>query len=162
MNLVLNRIIGQKRDVPPNVPAPTQEPIPERQDPPLSVEELKKFLLDTMPETPPPSPIVSLAVQEDIRFPNIYTFVDWYVPNKEKFSPEQQTALDTLVGMRGLIEQGCACKRAGREYAANDYYQTFWLNNLKTDMMPTLLAALNVKKVFLSEAIEYPAPQNYT
>ena len=152
-NIVLNRFFEQRRDIPPNALAPKAEPIVIPPDPAVSASELREFLNQTVV---PNTVVVPETQNDEARFPNIYNFVDWYSQNQSKFSAEQQTALNTLIQMRQLIENGCACKRAGREYAADDYYKTFWLNNVKTDMMSALLAALNVKKVFLSDCVVYP------
>ena len=155
MNLVLERIRRQ-------INVPTQEsPRPQtvmmvQDDPPVSLIELKELLSHIIFDWPiPPKPMSDPV--EEVSFPSIFDFVGWYEQNKTKFSGPQQEALDTLVGARRMIEDGCACKRHGREYAANEYYRTFWTNNLKTDMMSTLLSALGAKKVLISDFIVYLA-----
>lgn len=101
-------------------------------------------------------PIVEESKKE-IAFSSIYDFVPWYETNKQLFSENQQTALNTLVNARDGIFSGCNCKRQNREYAALEYFKNFWINNATTDMMPALLTALGASKVKIADFVNYPS-----
>lgn len=109
---------------------------------------LKEFLEESLP--------VQVTPQE-AGFGNIFDFVAWYVEHQDQFSPEQRVALNTLVQTRDMVFQGCNCKQPQREYAAREYFKTFWTNNANTDMMPTLLKALGVQRVTFEKFLAYPA-----
>ena len=101
-------------------------------------------------------PVVE-ETKKEIAFSSIYDFVPWYETNKQLFSENQQTALNTLVNARDGIFSGCNCKRQNREYAALEYFKNFWINNSTTDMMPALLTSLGASKVKIADFVNYPS-----
>lgn len=93
---------------------------------------------------------VSEEKKVNIHFQSIYDFVEWYEKNKEEFSIQQKTALDTLSVARRAIEAGCVCKRAQREIRAFQYFEQFWLNNKNSDLLPTILKITKVNKISIN------------
>jgi hypothetical protein len=101
--------------------------------------------------------VVSATPQEAyIHFENIYDFAQWYGSVQGEFSPMQRTALDTVLQVRTLIEQGCACKRASREAHAHQYFNTFWLNNKKTDLLATIARITGARRVTIGTLCAFP------
>lgn len=143
---IRSQIHGQSMD------KPSIQPVIEI-SPPVSLEILRIRLQEIFVE--PPKVEVPIAPL-DKHFNNIYDFVAWYVENQVRFTEGQRNALNTLVQTRVGIDQGCNCKKNTREAIANEYFQTFWRNNKETDMMPTLLKALNVQKVSFGKFLTYP------
>lgn len=100
--------------------------------------------------------IISIPILSIKEFTDLFNFVEWYLNNENKFNEKQQIAIKTLVQARDLINVGCACKRPQRFNAAVNYFKIFWLNNIKSDLMPTLLKACNSEKVILGDFLQYP------
>ena len=123
--------------------------------PPISPEKLKELLFNLIKE--PPQPQVIQIENDEVKFENIYEFVAWYLTNKDKFSEQQQKALETLVSARRSIEEGCGCRRAGRQSGAFAYFRIFWENNLNNDLLPTLLKVTNAKKINIGNFVLYPS-----
>lgn len=100
----------------------------------LSPEELKRLFMSEVESAATPT------VQTNERvFDGIEDFVGWYLNVKEKFSPGQVVALSSLIQYRDVINIGCGCKRQQRKAHANEYYRTFWTNNLVTDLPQMVL-----------------------
>jgi hypothetical protein len=150
-DIVLDRIQGQIQAATPQPAVISQPAAPT--SPAVSPEALREALTKALiPEAAQPTP----EPTESFSFENIYEFADWYVVNEDKFSPAQQIPLKTLVATRDMVNVGCACKRGTREAVANEYFVNFWRNNVSTDLMPTLLAALNTKRVLFARFMAYP------
>jgi len=113
---------------------------------PLSIDILRELLIKELKDIIEPQIIVDTIVEE-LNFASLYDFVDWYEGHQDGFSSPQRTALDTLIQTRNMINAGCNCKRPQREHIAAEYYQTFWENNAKTDIIPTLLKAAKAKRI---------------
>lgn len=139
-NAVFNQIVKEAS------PKPNINPIPP--------EELK-ILLYNLFQVESSSQENKLK-SEIYSFPDLFHWVEWYLTNKDKFNINQQRPLDTLVQAKDLINVGCACKRNQRFDAANNYFKTFWTNNLKNDLLPTILSILKVKSMQISDFLIFP------
>lgn len=93
---------------------------------------------------------------EDLFFPDLFHFCEWYLNNQKGFTEIQKKALGTLVEARDLINVGCACKRQQRLDAATNYFKIFWENNLKNDLIPTILKISQAKKVVFGNFLQFP------
>jgi hypothetical protein len=149
-NFVIQRI---QRQINVNTPAPVvvAESVYEL-SPPVPADELYLLFVKEFTQEIPKV----MEANKEIGFGNIYDFVAWYVENKKHFSAAQQVPLDTLIQTRDMVFQGCNCKQQQRDYAANEYFKTFWSNNVSTDIMPTLLKATNASVVKIGNFLVYP------
>lgn len=151
-NPIANRIMSQMVS---NVPTPAEVAFEAIQQAsvisPISIDELRKILQSELACIVQP---VLSSVQE-VHFDNIYDFIPWYKQNKESFSPQQRTALDSLEVARATIDAGCACKRSVREIKAHQYFEQFWLNNKGTDLLPTICQITNAPKVSINAYCAY-------
>lgn len=93
---------------------------------------------------------------EMVHFSCIEEFVSWYEINKSFFSEAQQKPLNTLIEARDMTIGGCNCNRQHRKNMANQYFVNFWTNNKETDLLLTLIKALNTKKVIFGDFLTYP------
>lgn len=121
---------------------------------PISLEELRAILTEEFSNGQPQQ--VSPTEPLSIHFESIYDFADWYSHNVDMFSSQQRTALDTLTQARAMIDAGCACKRTGREVAAHNYFEQFWLNNGKTDLLQTIAKITGAARVSINHYCVYP------
>ena len=122
---------------------------------PLSTTELQTTLENLfLQEEIKCAPIISEA--EDLSFPDLFHFCEWYLNNKENFDEKQQKALGTLVEARDLINVGCACKRQQRLAAATNYFKIFWENNITTDLPKIILNISKAKKIVFGDFLSYP------
>jgi hypothetical protein len=152
-NVALDRIRSQVQGIPPmQTAAITVIEIPE--NPPISRDELRVLLLDLFKEE---APIVIIPASPLTHFVHLWSFVEWYEPNKEKFNEQQRQALDTLLQTRDMVNTGCPCKRAHRESAANEYFKSFWLNNQDNDLIPSVLKHTGSDKIQFANFLVYPA-----
>lgn len=117
----------------------------------VSLEELRKILMTELSG----GVVQSGPEGADVHFDSIYDFVPWYTAHKQSFSPEQQTALDTLEQARGMIDAGCVCKRSSREIRAHQYFEQFWSNNKETDMLRTISNVTQANKVTINAYCSY-------
>lgn len=123
--------------------------------PPVSLDELRDILMNELGAPILPAEPVC-AAPESIHFENIYDFSSWYGNNQTGFSDMQKVALDTILQTRQLIEMGCACKRSSRENMAHQYFNTFWTQNRKTDLLATIAKVTNAKRVTIGSICAYP------
>ena len=123
---------------------------------PISLDELRDILMHELSSPVNPEQPAPCTVPEAIHFENIYDFSSWYSSNQHGFSSLQQVALDTILQTRQLIEVGCACKRASRENMAHQYFNTFWTQNRKTDLLATIAKVTKAKKVSIGAICAYP------
>jgi hypothetical protein len=111
-----------------------------KDDEPISSSEIRKYLEkfeeNKMEQTP-----------DSITFDCIQSFVAWYELNREKFSEKQRAPFETLVTARNQINLGCSCRAHVRQNMANDYYKVFFINNQKTDMIPTIKSVAGVNTI---------------
>ena len=126
--------------------------------PPISLEELRAVLMSEICPEPQLVP-VNTDVPIVLNFRNIFDFTAWYSSNRDGFNPKQQEALDTLIKTRDLVEQGCSCKRSGREMMAHNYFANFWTNNKNTDLMETIAKVANAKIVTIRPFCAFPSDQ---
>lgn len=126
-------------------------PPPQILSEPIAPEDFKSLLLNEFNKTVE----VIEALPDEKRFDTIYDFAAWYPENVKSFNEEQNKALMTLMDTRQMIENGCGCKRKGRERAAFDYYKEFWDKNKTNDLLPALLKASGAKKISIG-ALNFP------
>ena len=122
--------------------------------PPISLDELRVLLTNELNGVQ--TAIPECISPEAIHFENIYDFASWYGNNQSGFTQQQRLALDTILQTRHLIEVGCACKRASREAMAHNYFDMFWTNNRKTDLLVTVAKVTGVKRVTIGTVCAYP------
>lgn len=120
---------------------------------PISLDELRTILMSELGHGHLQEPCSSMPA---IHFESIYDFVSWYSTNKENFSAQQRTALDTLEKTRAMIESGCACKRPSREIMAHQYFEQFWVNNRSTDLLSTIAKITGAGRVTVNAYCAYP------
>lgn len=156
-NLVFDRIQSQiSRRVQSSVQAAFEAIKEVTVSPPISLEELREMLMVELGE-----PVIAVQCQTipSLHFESIYDFVPWYEQNKSRFSDQQKTALDTLVKTRAMIDAGCACKRDKREIMAGQYFEQFWLNNGKTDLLSTIARVSGAEQVSVNKYCSYSSTQ---
>jgi hypothetical protein len=146
-NLVLERI--KQRNTPPSVEVAMAAIKAVAKRVPISLDELRAALMQEFQCAP-------VVVVNDLHFESIYDFVPWYSAHKEKFTPQQRTALDSLEHSRAMIDSGCACKRTSREAIAHQYFETFWRNNSGTDLLATIANIAGANKVSVNAFCVYP------
>ena len=120
---------------------------------PILLDELRKILMTELGYSNIQKTCDSVPV---IHFESIYDFVPWYSANKDNFSIQQRTALDTLEKTRGMIDAGCACKRSSREVMAHQYFEQFWVNNRNTDLLSTIAKITGASRVTVNSYCAYP------
>jgi hypothetical protein len=101
----------------------------------ISPEELKQIFMSEVEAETQPAPVESSVCA----FNGIEEFAAWYSPLREQFEEHQKPALDSLIKVAGMINQGCGCKRNIRVRQANDYFKIFWENNSATDLPAKVL-----------------------
>lgn len=122
---------------------------------PLSTQELQSTLEKLfIVEEKLVEPVI--AQIDDLSFPDLFHFCEWYLNHKDGFTEIQQRALGTLVEARDLINVGCACKRQQRLDAALNYFKIFWENNMKNDLIPTVLKLSSAKKIVFGDFLQFP------
>jgi hypothetical protein len=165
-DFVLNRIKSQlqasKKIENTSAPERTHVEEPEKVAP-LDPQEFKTLLMEELgetrtPETPPVPP------NGERVFNGIEDFVTWYEPLQEKFSEGQRVALKTLIDSKAAINIGCGCKRGKRKRQAEDYFSTFWNNNLTTDLPVKVLEVGNYSAIIFEidgkPFLRFPTPEN--
>ena len=121
---------------------------------PISTEELQEKLSALfIQELESKKTTITSNIKE---FPDIFHFVEWYQSNQNHFNDKQKTALNTLVEAKDLINVGCACKRTQRLNAANNYFQIFFSNNTKNDLLPTILQACQCQVISFGNFLTFP------
>jgi hypothetical protein len=120
--------------------------------PPVSLILLRQLLNEAIKE----ELIVKPTIPQELSFANVFEFVEWYEKNQENFSPEQRVALNTLVQTRDMIGVGCNCRRPQREQAAWEYFKIFWENNIKTDIIPTIMKISGASVVKFGNFLIFP------
>lgn len=162
-NLVLDRIKEQVKAT--NAAKVVVEPIVVPKRPvsePISPEALRTELenLFQIQEEKVTEQIVDINISENnsdvFEFPDLFHFVEWFLIHKEKFNPQQQRPLSSLVEARDLINVGCACTRGQRLKGATNYFQVFWNNNTKNDLIPTVLSITKTKSVKFGDFLQVP------
>jgi hypothetical protein len=140
----------------------TEESQKEEKSAIINPEELKEKLLNkinnqnnktnntTMEKKDEPQDI------EVVHFSCLEEFVFWYEGNKNFFNENQQNALNSLIEAKNLSNGGCNCTKQNRKNMANKYFQDFWNNNKKTDLIATLANALKTKKIIFGNFLVYP------
>lgn len=153
-DIIFDRIRNQVQGIPAMQPMRIEHP-PLIENPPVSREELHALFLELFKEPEPPAIIIESVPL--VHFPHLWSFVEWYEPNREKFTEAQRVPLDTLIQTRDMVNTGCGCRRASRETAANAYFKDFWLNNQTTDLMPAVLKNVGSEKIQFAHFLTYPA-----
>lgn len=127
----------------------------------VPVEVLRTKILERLNPQPKivttPTPLTNLPAIQLVHFANIYEFVHWYENNKSFFNERQQPPLDTLIEARNVTLGTCNCDREKRRQLAEDAFRKFWIMNQKTDLLPTLQAALKTKKIIFGDFLAYPS-----
>lgn len=132
-------------------------PLPPIDNPAIPEDKLREILIDACIDEAEAEAERPVGLLEPLRhFPHLWSFVEWYEPNREKFSEAQRTPLDTLIQTRDMVNSGCGCKRASREAAANDYFKSFWLNNQSNDLIPSVLKHVGSERVQFANFLTYP------
>ena len=133
----------------------------------ISLAELKNLLMEEIDSANSEKKIevVEDNQPKDRVFGGIIDFVDWFTPNKEKFTEKQLIPLNTLVQARQMIEIGCGCKRAQRLNQSDEYFKVFWMNNKNTDLPETVMRIGNFKTLKFSnnreiEFLKFSTPEN--
>jgi hypothetical protein len=94
----------------------------------LPLDELKELLSqEALPQTHNLNKTLK-------KFEGIEDFVAWYVEKREKFTDNQNIALQTLVQIRDATNIGCSCRRNQRLIMANEHFKNFWEKNKFTDL----------------------------
>lgn len=121
--------------------------------PSISIDELQKELekLFNIPE-----PIVTTQPKTLQDFPDLFHFIEWYLGKENLFTERQNNALKTLIEARDTINIGCACKRRERLNSAINYFKIFWTNNIKTDLISTVLKICQTERVKFGDFLQYP------
>jgi len=165
-NAILQRIINEKKQIKYKeklVIQDFEESFTQEEDlsEPIEPEKLREKLLKKL--NPTPKIIMNESEQtnelkiELVHFTNLHEFVGWYENNKNKFSEKQNGPLNSLIEARDMTLGGCNCDREKRKIIAEDYFRKFWVNNQKTDLLPTLQKILNSKKIIFGDFLVFPS-----
>ncbi len=125
----------------------------------ISPEELQDELNNLFQISEPIKEEIIVTSSNIKEFPDLFHFVEWFIVNEEKFNERQKAALKTLVEARDLINVGCACKRQQRLAGATNYFQIFWQNNIKNDLLETVLKACQTEEIIFGDFLRYPTPK---
>lgn len=154
-----NKIVEQPKSLINNEKNAIDE-IPKDTSPVVSPEKLREELLNKV--NPQPKIIMNqesldtVPKIELVHFLNIFDFVDWYINNKNKFSEKQTKPLDTLIEARDMSIGGCNCNLEHRRRLVDDYFRNFWINNQKTDLLPTIQGIMKTGKIIFGDFLSYP------
>lgn len=130
---------------------------PVQQSDPIQPEELNRLLSYKIDPKPQILMNETQALNiEMVHFANLFEFAAWYGENKGSFNPKQQEALDTILEAKAMTIGGCNCDVDKRAMIAEDYFKNFWIRNKNTDLLPSLLRALNSKKVIFGDYLSFP------
>lgn len=143
-SFVLNRIQSQVKKIEhtpriePSIIVQKKKEISE----PLKETQIKNLLMSELE--------IKSEIKEEIiteKTFNLISFVDWYVSVRTNFTEPMQKSIDTIVQARTLIDKGCGCQKGNRTNRADDYFKSFWENNVKTDMIIKVSEILGIKKI---------------
>lgn len=166
-SIVLERInkqlnnFNQKSTPDSNIEQIQKQEIKIELSPAISPEKLRKIFMSELNK-----PEVHKLPQNTLymKFDGVESFVNWYLPLKDKFSEEQNIAMSTLIQARDIINVGCGCKRKNRLEQANNYFKTFWEKNSQTDLPNKIISVGNFNsisfavndQIFLNLSIDTP------